>query len=193
MWARPAGGGGCERRLAAGLCVVQGEGEGAERDRRCAWPRARGGLAHLLTMRILQPRGRGCSKLLNMRLNMTKHLTGVPPVRTTHASSFKKIGDPEPRSWNRVCVKFQQLIRTLYTTCAQLVHAVTVLVVGVVDGFLQRDPRLVLLGAVVQAPSLGLARVGRERERGHSRFDQATDVRAIPHAYFTDEQSGQRS
>ena len=69
MWARPAGGGGCERRLAAGLCVVQGEGEGAERDRRCAWPRARGGLAHLLTMRILQPRGRGCSKLLNMRLN----------------------------------------------------------------------------------------------------------------------------
>ena len=33
MWARPAGGGGCERRLAAGLCVVQGEGEGAERDR----------------------------------------------------------------------------------------------------------------------------------------------------------------
>jgi hypothetical protein len=46
----------------------------------------------------------------------------------------------------------------------QLVHAVTVLVVGVVDGFLQRDPRLVLLGAVVQAPSLGLARVGRERE-----------------------------
>ena len=71
MWARPAGGGGCERRLAAGLCVVQGEGEGAERDRRCAWPRARGGLAHLLTMRILQPRGRGCSKLLNMRLNKT--------------------------------------------------------------------------------------------------------------------------
>jgi hypothetical protein len=50
----------------------------------------------------------------------------------------------------------------------QLVHAVTVLVVGVVDGLLQRDPRLVLLGAVVQAPSLGLARVGRERERGHS-------------------------
>jgi hypothetical protein len=44
---------------------------------------------------------------------MTKHLTGVPPVRTTHASSFKKIGDPEPGSWNRVCVKFQQLIRTL--------------------------------------------------------------------------------
>ena len=50
----------------------------------------------------------------------------------------------------------------------QLVHAVTVLVVGVVDGLLQRDPRLVLLGAVIQAPSLGLARVGRERERGHS-------------------------
>ena len=50
---------------------------------------------------------------------MTKHLTGVPPVRTTHASSFKKIGDPDPGSWNRVCVKFQQLIRTLYTTCAQ--------------------------------------------------------------------------
>ena len=48
----------------------------------------------------------------------------------------------------------------------QLVHAVTVLVVGVVDGLLQRDPRLVLLGAVVQAPSLGLARVGREREAG---------------------------
>ena len=44
----------------------------------------------------------------------------------------------------------------------------TVLVVGVVDGFLERGPRLVLLGAVVQAPSLGLARVGRERERGHS-------------------------
>jgi len=43
---------------------------------------------------------------------MTKHLTGVPPVRTTHASSFKKIGDPESGSWNRVCVKFQQLIRT---------------------------------------------------------------------------------
>ena len=74
MWARPAGGGGCERRLAAGLCVVQGEGEGAERHRRCAWPRARGGLAHLLTMRILQPRGRGCSKLLNMRLNKNRLL-----------------------------------------------------------------------------------------------------------------------
>ena len=75
----------------------------------------------------------------------------------------------------------------------QLVHAVTVLVVGVVDGFLERGPRLVLLGAVVQAPSLGLARVGRERERGIPRFDQATDVRAIPHAHFTYEQSGQRS
>ena len=69
----------------------------------------------------------------------------------------------------------------------------TVLVVGVVDGFLERGPRLVLLGAVVQAPSLGLARVGRERERGHSQVQQATDVRAIPHAYFTYEQSGQRS
>ena len=43
---------------------------------------------------------------------MTKHLTGVPPVTTTHtrASSFKKVGGPEPGSWNRVCVKFQQLI-----------------------------------------------------------------------------------
>ena len=66
----------------------------------------------------------------------------------------------------------------------------TVLVVGIVDGFLQRGPRLVLFGAVVQAPSLGLARVGRERESGHSHVRPTTDVRAIPHAYFTYEQSG---
>ena len=37
-------------------------------------------------------------------------------------------------------------------------------IAGVVDGFLQQSPRVVLRGAVVQAPSLGLARVGRERE-----------------------------
>ena len=52
------------------------------------------------------------SQFIAQEYGMTKHLTGVPPVRTTHASSFRKIGDPEPGSWNRVCVKFQQLIRT---------------------------------------------------------------------------------
>ena len=75
----------------------------------------------------------------------------------------------------------------------QLVHAVTVLVVGVVDGFLQRDPRLVLLGAVVQAPASVWRESAVNAREGIPRFDQATDVRAIPHAYFTYEQSGQRS
>jgi hypothetical protein len=76
----------------------------------------------------------------------------------------------------------------------QLVLAVTVLVVGVVAGFLQRGSRLVLLGAVVQAPSLGLARVGREREAGALPVSTSHDARmrgAIPRADFTCEQSGQ--
>ena len=42
----------------------------------------------------------------------------------------------------------------------QLVLAEVVLVAGVVEGPLQQSPRLVLRGALVQAPSLGVARVG---------------------------------
>ena len=72
----------------------------------------------------------------------------------------------------------------------------TVLVVGVVDGFLQRDPRVSSSSERLYRRPASVWRESAVNAReGIPRFDQATDEMCaqltIPRAYFTYEQKGQ--